>query len=149
MTVRVLECARCRCAADCSPDRQFYTDLAHGLMDIIFINDLRASTLIGIYPREKAMPQMVEISLQIGTSTASAGASDDIGDTIDYALAVERLRSELATRHFNLLERLAEYVATLLLEDFGATWVRVSIAKLGMMRGVQRVGVVIERGAAS
>ncbi|HRF11346.1 MAG: dihydroneopterin aldolase [Candidatus Accumulibacter phosphatis] len=118
-------------------------------MDIIFINDLRASTLIGIYPREKAMPQMVEISLQIGTSTASAGASDDIGDTIDYALVVERLRSELATRHFNLLERLAEYVATLLLEDFGATWVRVSIAKLGMMRGVQRVGVVIERGAAS
>ncbi|MBN8453735.1 dihydroneopterin aldolase, partial [Accumulibacter sp.] len=52
-------------------------------------------------------------------------------------------------RHFNLLERLAEYVATLLLEDFGATWVRVSIAKLGMMRGVARVGVVIERGAAA
>ena len=117
-------------------------------MDIIFINDLRASTLIGIYPREKAMPQTVEISLQIGTSTASAGASDDIGDTIDYAQVVERLRAELAARHFNLLERLAEYVATLLLEDFGATWVRVSIAKLGMMRGVQRVGVVIERGAA-
>ena len=115
-------------------------------MDIIFINDLRASTLIGIYPREKAMPQTVEISLQIGTSTASAGASDDIGDTIDYARVVDRLR---AARHFNLLERLAEYVATLLLEDFGATWVRVSIAKLGMMRGVQRVGVVIERGAAA
>ncbi len=118
-------------------------------MDIIFINELRATTLIGIYPREQAMPQTVEISLQIGTSTASAGASDDIGDTIDYARVVERLRNELAARHFNLLERLAEYVATLLLEDFGATWVRVSIAKLGMMRGVARVGVVIERGAAA
>ena len=118
-------------------------------MDIIFINDLRASTLIGIYPRERAMPQTVEIPLQIGTSTASAGASDDIGDTIDYAQVVDRLRAELAARHFNLLERLAEYVATLLLEDFGSTWGRVSIAKLGMMRGVQRVGVVIERGAAA
>ncbi|HRD89772.1 MAG TPA: dihydroneopterin aldolase [Accumulibacter sp.] len=118
-------------------------------MDIIFINELRATTLIGIYPREQAMPQTVEISLQIGTSTASAGASDDIGDTIDYARVVDRLRGELAARHFNLLERLAEYVATLLLEDFGATWVRVSIAKLGMMRGVARVGVVIERGAAA
>ena len=118
-------------------------------MDIIFIEELRAATWIGIYPREKAMPQIVEISLQIGTSTASAGASDDIGDTIDYAQVVDRLRGELAVRHFNLLERLAEYVATLLLEDFGATWVRVSIAKLGMMRGVQRVGVVIERGAAA
>ena len=118
-------------------------------MDIIFINDLRVSTLIGIYPREKAMPQTLEISLQIGTSTATAGASDDIRDTIDYALVVARVRAELGARHFNLLETLAEYLATLLLEDFGATWVRVSIAKLGMLRGVQRVGVVIERGAAA
>ena len=114
-------------------------------MDIIFIDDLRIATLVGIYPREKAMPQTIEMSLQIGVSTAGAGASDDIGDTIDYAAVVERLRSELATQHFNLLEKLAEHVATLLLDDFGASWVRVSIAKLGMLRGVRRVGVVIER----
>ena len=115
-------------------------------MDIIFIEDLRLSTLIGIYPREKAMPQTIEMSLQIGTSTASAGSSDHIGDTINYAAVVERLRTELARQHFNLLERLAEYVAGLLLDDFGALWVRVSIAKLGIMPGVRRVGVTIERG---
>jgi dihydroneopterin aldolase len=115
-------------------------------MDIIFIDDLRIPTLVGIYPREQAMPQTVEMSLQIGISTACAGSSDNIGDTIDYAAVVERLRAELAAQHFNLLEKLAEYVAALLLEDFGAIWVRVSIAKLGMMRGVRRVGVVIERG---
>jgi dihydroneopterin aldolase len=118
-------------------------------MDIIFIDDLRISTLIGIYPREKVAAQTVEISLQIGTSTAGAGASDDIGDTIDYAVVVDRLRSELAARHFNLLEKLADYIASLLLDDFGATWVRVSIAKLGVIRGVRRVGVVIERGVAA
>lgn len=126
---------------------QLYTDTTQPGMDIIFIEDFRASTLIGIYPRERALAQTVEISLQIGTSTASAGASDELGDTIDYASVVERLVAELAARQFNLLERLAEYVATLLLEDFGATWVRVSIAKLGTLRGVRRVGVIIERGA--
>ena len=126
-----------------------YTDTPPSRMDIIFIDDLRASTMIGIYPRERALPQTVAISLQIGTSTASAGASDDINDTIDYAMVVERVRSELAGRHFNLLERLAEYVATLLIEEFGAPWVRVSIAKLGMMHAVHRVGVTIERGAAA
>ena len=115
-------------------------------MDIIFIDDLRISTLIGIYPREKALPQTLEISLQIGTSTENAGASDRIGDTIDYAKVVERLRSDLTSQHFNLLEKLAEYVASLLLNDFGATWVRISISKLGMMRGVRRAGVIIERG---
>lgn len=116
-------------------------------MDIIFIEEMRAETWIGIYPREKAMPQTVELSLQIGVSTASAGASDDIRDTVDYAVVVARLRAELAARHFNLLEKLAEFVATLLLEDFAAQWVRVSVAKLGMLSGVRRVGVVIERSA--
>ena len=117
-------------------------------MDIIFIDDLRLSTLIGIYAREKSVAQLLEISLQIGTSTHSAGQSDAIGDTIDYAVVVDRLRSELAQHHFKLLEGLAEYVASLLLDDFGALWVRVSVAKLGVMRDVRRVGVVIERGRA-
>lgn len=124
----------------------FYTSAAVDRpMDIIFIEELRAETWIGIYPREKAMPQTVEISLQIGVSTASAGASDDIRDTVDYAVVVERLRKDLAASHFNLLEKLAEHVATDLLENFAAQWVRVSVAKLGMMPGVKRVGVIIER----
>ena len=97
-------------------------------MDIIFIDELRLSTLIGIYPRERAVPQTVEMSLQIGTSTASAGASDDIVHTIDYAVVVGRLRRELATQHFNLLEEPAEYVAGLMLEQFGARWGCVSVA---------------------
>ncbi|MGE5470398.1 MAG: dihydroneopterin aldolase [Bacteroidota bacterium] len=114
-------------------------------MDIIFIEELRAETWIGIYPREKAMPQTVEISLQIGVPTVSAGASDDIRDTVDYAVVVERLRADLSASHFNLLEALAEHVASYLLKNFASHWVRVSIAKLGMMPGVKRVGVTIER----
>ena len=114
-------------------------------MDIIFIEELRLATWVGIYPREKAMAQTVEISLQIGVSTASAGASDDIRDTVDCSAVVERLRSDLEHAHFNLLEKLAEHVATFLLENFAAQWVRVSVAKLGMMPWVKRVGVIIER----
>ena len=114
-------------------------------MDIIFIEELRAATWIGIYPREKAMAQTVEISLQIGVLTASAGASDDIRDTVDYAVVVERLRADLSSVHFNLLEALAEHVASYVLETFAVHWVRVSVAKLGMMPAVKRVGVVIER----
>jgi dihydroneopterin aldolase len=114
-------------------------------MDIIFIDELRITTLIGIYPREQAVPQTLEISLEIGTSTARAGGSDDIRDTIDYAAVAERLRAELEQRRFRLLEGLAEYVAGMLLDDFGAAWARVSVAKPGAMRGARRTGVVIER----
>ncbi|SDH85743.1 dihydroneopterin aldolase [Propionivibrio dicarboxylicus] len=115
-------------------------------MDIIFIDDLRISTLIGIYPRERSMAQNVEISLQIGTSTVGAGATDNIHDTIDYAMVVGRLRNDLASQHFNLLEKLAEHIANVLLKEFGARWIRVSVAKLGMLPGVRRAGVIIERG---
>ena len=118
-------------------------------MDIIFIDELRLPTLIGIYPREQVVPQTIEISLQIGTSTQNAGSSDDIRDTIDYAVVVERLRADLAHQHFHLLEKLAEHVASVILDDFGATWVRVTIAKIGVMRGVRRAGVVIERSRPS
>ncbi len=119
-------------------------------MDIIFVDDLRVSTWIGIYPREKALPQTVEISLQIGAdTTAPAGDSDDIRDTIDYAVVVQRLRDALALQHFNLLEKLAEFTANLILQDFKACWVKVSIAKLGMIPGVRRVGVIIERRAST
>ena len=68
--------------------------ILHRPMDIIFIDDLRVETLIGIYPREKAVPQTIEISLRIGSSTASAGASDDIRDTIDYAVVGEGLLAQ-------------------------------------------------------
>lgn len=116
-------------------------------MDIIFIDDLRIDTLIGIYPREKCLPQSIEINLQIGIPAPAAGASDDIGDTIDYAAVVARLRAELATRHFQLLEKLAEFIANLIRTDFAAPWVRVSVAKIAMLPGVRRAGVLIERGA--
>jgi dihydroneopterin aldolase len=37
-------------------------------------------------------------------------------------------------------------VARLALEEFGASWVKVSIAKLGILKDVALVGVSVERG---
>ncbi|MBS1197877.1 MAG: dihydroneopterin aldolase [Proteobacteria bacterium] len=116
-----------------------------GEMDIIFIEELRVETRVGIHPREKALPQMVEISLEIGVSTANAGNSDDIRDTVDYAIVVERLRQEFGGKQFNLLEKLAEHIATLLLREFACQHVKVSVAKIGIIASVRRLGVRIER----
>jgi dihydroneopterin aldolase len=48
-----------------------------------------------------------------------------------------------------LLEALAEKVAQLLIRDFGAHWVRVSIAKPAKFDDVRAVGVTIERRRAA
>ncbi|MBL8446966.1 MAG: dihydroneopterin aldolase [Zoogloeaceae bacterium] len=114
-------------------------------MDFIFIEDLRVEARVGIYPREKATGQTLELSMTFGVPDAAA-QRDDISDTIDYALVIARIRAELACRHFNLIETLGEFVVQLLFDEFNAPWVRLRIAKLGVMHGVRRVGVFIQRG---
>lgn len=114
-------------------------------MDFIFIEEMRVDAHVGIYEREKAAPQALEISLTFGVPDEAA-QDDDIAKTIDYAVVIDRVRRELAERHFNLLETLGEYVIGLMLDEFGAPWVKISIAKIGIAKGVRRVGVQIERG---
>ena len=113
-------------------------------MDFIFIDDMRVEAHVGIFEREKAAPQTLEISLTFGVPDEAA-QDDDIDKTIRYDAVIDRIRAELATQHFNLLETLGEYVISLLLNEFGAPWVKISIAKMGIMKGVRRVGVQIER----
>lgn len=113
-------------------------------MDFIFIEEMRVEAHVGIYARERVAPQTLELSLTFGVPDEAA-QDDDITKTIDYAQVIARIREELAQRHFNLLETLGEYVITLLLDEFHAPWVKVSIAKVGIAKGVKRVGVQIER----
>lgn len=113
-------------------------------MDFIFIDDMRVEAHVGIFEREKAAPQTLEISLTFGVPDEAA-RDDDIDKTIRYDAVIDRIRSELSTRHFNLLETLGEFIIGLLLDEFGAPWVKISIAKMGIMKGVRRVGVQIER----
>ena len=114
-------------------------------MDFIFIEDLRVDAQVGIYDREKAAPQGLQIDLTFGVPDAAA-QKDDIADTIDYAVVITRIRAELGQKKFNLLETLGEHIVALMFEEFGAPWVKISIAKAGIMKGVKRVGVFIERG---
>jgi len=115
-------------------------------MDIIFLREMRAETIIGIYEWEKVTPQTIEIDMEIGIPSETPCHSDDISDTIHYGVVVERLRAALAERHFLLIEALAEYIAQVIRDDFGSPWVKVSVSKLGILPGVKRVGVMIERG---
>ena len=113
-------------------------------MDFIFIEEMRVKAWVGIYEREKTGSQTVELNLTFGVPEAAA-EHDDIADTIDYAVVTARIRRELGERHFNLIERLGEFVVILLFEEFGAPWVKLKIAKIGVMKDVRRVGVHIQR----
>jgi len=118
-------------------------------MDTIFISELRIETRIGIYAQEKQVPQTIQLDIEIGLRGEHAAHSDRIEDTIDYAEVVAAVRKLFAQHHFALLEHAAESIAQLVIGDFGAPWLRVTIAKLSPLAGVKRLGVTIERGRRS
>ena len=115
-------------------------------MDTIFISELRIETLIGIYDWEKTVPQTIQLDLEVGLPGEHAAKSGRIGDTIDYSKIVGRIEQMFREQHFLLLEKAGENIADIVMREFGAPWVKVSIAKLGALRNVRRLGVVIERG---
>lgn len=115
-------------------------------MDIIFLRELKVETLIGVYEWEKRVPQTLQLDLEIALPNSRAGQSDNIADALDYADIVSHIQGVLGSRHFNLLEALAEHIAQILLNDFKAPWIKLSVAKMNAIRGSRMVGVTIERG---
>lgn len=115
-------------------------------MDKIFLHGMKAETLIGVYAWEREQKQTLLLDIDIGVAPQSA-ASDDIADTIHYADVCQAIRQSLGHQNFMLLEALAEHVAELVLQDFGALWVRVRVVKPGILEGVRETGVEIERSA--
>lgn len=114
-------------------------------MDIIFLRALRVEAMVGIYRRERTIRQTVEIDLDIALPDASVFASGKVADTIDYAVVTRRIREELDAHRFGLVENLAEHLARLIVEEFHSPWVRLSVAKLGILKEARAVGVTIER----
>jgi dihydroneopterin aldolase len=114
-------------------------------MDIIFIEGFTGETVIGIDPEELHQSQPVQIDLWAGLPRSLACDTDQIVDTIDYGRVHGALQHLLADHGVQLLEALAEAIAQMLLVDFGAHWVRVTLVKPHKFANVKAVGVTIER----
>ena len=114
--------------------------------DIIYLNDLRIDTIIGIFDWERRVKQTISIDVEMATDIRRAALSDTIEDTLDYKAVAKRLIDFVAASEFQLVETLAERTAQLLLEEFAIPWVRLRINKTGAIRGARDVGVLIERG---
>ena len=114
-------------------------------MDAVIIRDLRVEALIGIHKRERHVAQTVSIDLDIGLPGTAVFKSDKVADTIDYEQVALKIKALAAAGHFRLVETLAERIARLLLEEFGAPWAKISVAKIGVLANAKFVGVTIER----
>jgi len=114
--------------------------------DHILVRDLKLETLIGVYAWEKKLPQTVLLDMDIGIASKKVFESDMLENALDYSQIVARLQT-LAKKHdYLLLERFAEAVAQMVLNEFQAPWVRVRVRKPALLAGVKEIGVEITRG---
>lgn len=113
--------------------------------DIIFITDLRADAIIGIYERERSIRQTISLDLELGTSIKAAARTDSIEDTFNYKLLSKRVEAYIQQSEFQLIETLAERLAELILDEFDVPWLKLTLHKVGALSNSGDVGVRIIR----
>jgi dihydroneopterin aldolase len=116
-------------------------------MDIVFINDLRIETIIGIYDWERKVRQTISLDLEMGTDIPRAAATDAIEDTLNYKAVAKRLIAFVGDSEYQLVETLAEEIAAIVIGEFNVPWLKLTVHKPGAVRGSRDVGVIIERGS--
>ena len=114
-------------------------------MDKVYIKGLNIQTTIGFFQWEKEIKQTLVIDLAMGWNTASAAENDELAKTLDYAdisVAIERFAND---NPVDLIETLAERLASYLMTQYHIPWLKLSIGKPGAVYNAQTVGVEIER----
>ena len=118
-------------------------------MDIIYIQDLRIETVIGIYDWERKVKQTVVLDIEMAGDCRRAAENDDVEETLNYKSVAKRLIDFVGSSEYQLVETLAERCAAVVLEEFQVPWVKLRVNKQGALRDARDVGVIIERGQQS
>lgn len=114
-------------------------------MDTVFIRDLRVKTLVGIFEWERRIRQEIRLDIEMGFDIRKPAGSDSIEDTLDYKAVAQRVKSHVEASSFQLVEALAESIATLVLKEFPVSAVKITLNKTGAVSDARDVGVIIER----
>lgn len=115
-------------------------------MDIVYIRDLKIDAQIGIYAWEKAIKQKIRIDLEMAWDNTVPAASDYIADALNYKETAQKVTELVQSQHFDLVERLAETIAEMLMREMKVPWLRLTLGKPGAVKNSSEVGVRIERG---
>lgn len=114
-------------------------------MDKVYINGLQLYTLIGVYDFERHAKQRVIVDIELQANLKTPGKSDDVNDTLDYGKIAQRMADIADGASYQLLEALAEHMATTLLTEFTTDCVTLTLNKPDILDNVTAVGIQITR----
>lgn len=109
----------------------------------VFVRDLLLDAHIGVYAHEHNRTQPIRVNVDL--TVLEAAHSDELANVVCYETVVNEIKSIVAKGHLNLVETLAEQIATQCLEDPRVTVARIRVEKLAAIAEAASVGVEIER----
>ena len=113
--------------------------------DKIYIRDLSIRCIIGVNQEERTEKQDVIINVILFTDTRKAGQTDDLDDSVDYKKVKKTILSLVENSEFLLIEKLADEIAKVCLDDSKVQKVNVTVDKPGVLRYTRSVAVEIVR----
>ena len=112
----------------------------------ILVRDLEIMASIGVFEVEHRYEQRILVNLDLSVRDDYDGKSERIADVVDYGALVAGVEQVVQSRHFKLVETLAERIAENCLADGRVLKVLVRIEKPDILPSCKAVGIEIERG---
>jgi dihydroneopterin aldolase len=117
------------------------------LSDQIHIEQLEISTRIGVPEKERATPQRLTVSISFWPDYDRRDTADRIDNTVNYSIVAEETKSFVRNLSTNLIETLADRLATHLLKTFRIQKVTVELRKFPL-EDAKHVSVTVTRTAS-
>lgn len=111
----------------------------------VFVEGYELIGSVGVYEHERRYEQRIVVSLDLDVRDSYDGTSDELGGVYDYDHAIAAVRTTVESRHFNLLETLAECIAEAILANPDVVAAKVRIAKPDVLIACRAVGIEISR----
>ena len=99
------------------------------MTDRIDIEGIEVFARHGVLEHERIEAQRFLIDLTVHLDLSRAGASDDLFDTVDYGRLAQEAHDVVAGESHQLIEKVADRVATRILADSGVERVVVTVHK--------------------
>jgi FolB domain-containing protein len=119
--------------------------MAERELDKIHIRDLLIRCIVGIFDWEREKKQDVLINITLYADLKTACQTDRIEDTVDYKAIKQKVVNMVESSSYMLVERLAERVAEICLENPQVQRAKVLVDKTGALRFARSVGIEIVR----
>lgn len=112
---------------------------------ILKIKNLKLKTILGVHSWEEKVDREIVVNVELESNSTKSLESDEISDAIDYDEISSKIKNLIATTRFKLVEKMAQQVMNLIMQDSRIIRCKLEIDKLGAVESLDSFSVTLEQ----